>query len=91
MIDNHNVWFHFCVIVNFPFCCCSIDSGEGYIKINFDEMKAVTGFGSVELRRLSTKSVSSLTDHSLLTTWVWYLSDQDSSWTEYDSELMVCL
>ncbi|XP_022804544.1 uncharacterized protein LOC111341797 [Stylophora pistillata] len=65
-----------------------IDPGEGYIKVNFDEMKAETGVGSVELRRLSTKSVVLSADHALLTKWVWYLSDQDSCWTEYDSELM---
>lgn len=77
--------------MKFSFHCCSIDPGEGYIKVNFDEMKAETGVGSVELRRLSTKSVVLSADHALLTKWVWYLSDQDSSWTEYDSELMVCL
>ena len=53
-------------------------------------MKAETGFGDVQLRRLSTKPAVSPTDHALSTQWVWYWLDQDI-WREYGSELMVGL
>ncbi|XP_078359754.1 uncharacterized protein LOC144644197 [Oculina patagonica] len=66
-----------------------INPGEGQIKVNFDDMKAETGFGYVQLRRLSTKPAISPTDHALSTQWVWYwLDESSSSWREYDSELM---
>lgn len=68
----------------------SIDPGEGQIKVDFDDMKAETGFGHVQLRRLSTKPAVLPTDHALLTQWVWYwLDDRSNSWREYGSELMV--
>lgn len=55
-------------------------------------MNAKTGFGQVQLRRLSTKPAVSPTDHALSTQWVWYwLDENNSSWRRYDSELMVCL
>lgn len=58
--------------------------------MNFDDMKAETGFGHVQLRRLSTKPAVSPTDHALSTQWVWYWLDEGSdSWREYGSELMV--
>ena len=53
-------------------------------------MKAETGFGHVQLRRLSTKPAVLPTDHALSTQWFWYwLDDRSNSWREYGSELMV--
>ena len=70
----------------------SIDPGEGHVEINFDDMEVKTGFGQVQLRRLSTKSAVLPTDHALSTQWVWYWLDGESKgWIEYGSELMVGL
>lgn len=55
-------------------------------------MEVKTGFGQVQLRRLSTKSAVLPTDHALSTQWVWYWLDGESKgWIEYGSELMVGL
>ena len=54
-------------------------------------MNAETGFGHVQLRRLSTKSAVLPTDHALSTQWVWYWLDHENSWREYGSEVMVCV
>lgn len=76
-------YFHFILF-------CSIDPGEGQIKVNFDVMKAETEFGHVPLRRLSTKPAISPKDHALSTQWVWFWLDEKSNiWREYGSEPMV--
>ena len=51
-------------------------------------MKAVTSFGDVQLRRLSTKSAVLPTDHALSTQWIWYWMDESNIWKEY--EPLVC-
>lgn len=58
--------------------------------MNFDDMKAETGFGHVQLRRLSTEPAVLPTDHALLTQSIWYwLDERSGSWREYSPELMV--
>ena len=86
--------FFYLIIYLFIYLCfvlISIDTGEGEIKVNFDDMKAVTSYGDVPLRRLSTKSAVLPTDHALSIQWVWYWLDETNSWREYGCEPMVGL
>ena len=57
--------------------------GEGDVKMNFVEMKGETEFEVVDLRRLSTRSALSPTDHALFTKWAWHWLDENGSWREY--------
>ena len=69
----------------------SIDPGDGEVMINFEDMKAVTSFGEVQLRRLSTKSAVLPTDHALSTQWVWHWLDENGIWRQYGCEPSVSL
>ena len=81
----------FYLIIYYYFFLISIDTEDGEIEVNFDDMKAVTSYGDVPLRRLSTKSAVLPTDHALSTQWFWYWLDETNSWREYGYEPMVGL